>query len=153
MKTLQLNIKCSKNLIRKCADIFIKLKDYRIKNSIKKEEIIYFDYLTSIEFDKTKMNNFLKNYNFLLRDFVKKPNSDKTIININGDLIILDKIKDHKTKQQIQKYSTLLDSEIKRCMTLLNNKHFLLKAPKEKVKLEQEKLKKYLEQKNNINKQ
>lgn len=87
----------------------------------------------------------MKNQNFLLHNFVKKPSENKTIIKIDSDLIILDKVKEHKTKQQIQKYLTFLDNEIKRCMTLLNNKNFLLKAPKNKVKLEQEKLKKYLE--------
>ena len=152
MKILQLSPKYTKNLISKYADIFIKLRDYRSKNSIKKEEIINFDYVTPTKFNKNKMNNFLKNQNFFLRDFVEKPNEDKTIIEIDDDLIILDKINKHETKQQMQKYLLFLDNEIKRCMVLLNNKNFLLKAPKEKIKLEQEKLKKYLEQKNNINK-
>ncbi len=153
MKILQLNLKYPKNLINKYADIFIKLKDYRLKNSIKKDKIINFDYLTSTKFNKNKMNALLKNHNFFLCNFIKKPSEDKTIIKVGSDLIILEKIEQHKTKQQIQKYLNFLDNEINRCMTLLNNKNFLLKAPKEKIKLEQEKLKKYLEQKNNINKQ
>lgn len=152
MKILQLNLKYPKNLMKKYVDIFIRLKDYRIRNSIEKEKIINFDYLTSTKFDKNKMNSFLKNHNFLLCNFVKKPSENKLIIKVNGDLIIIDKIKEHRTKQQIKKYLAFLNNEIKRCMTLLNNKNFLLKAPKEKVKFEQEKLKKYLEQKNNIKK-
>ena len=153
MKILKLNLKYPKNLINKYSNILIKLKDYRNKNLIKREEVINFDYLTSTKFDKDKMNNYLKNQNFFLRNFVEKPNENKTIIKIDDDLIILEKINKYQTKQQIQKYLSFLDYEIKRCMSLLNNKNFLLKAPKEKIKLEQEKLKKYLEQKNNINKQ
>ena len=151
MKILQLNLKYEKNLIEKYADIFIRLKDYRMKNSIKKEGIINFDYLTPTEFDKNKMNNLLKQHNFFLCNFVKKLDSNKTVIKIDNDLIILNKINKHKTNQQIKKYLTFLDNEIKRCLALLNNKNFLLKAPKEKVELEQRKLKKYLEQKNNMN--
>ena len=151
MKILQLNLKYEKNLIEKYVDIFIRLKDYRMKNSIKKERIINFDYLTPTEFDKNKMNNLLKQHNFFLCNFVKKLDPNKIVIKIDNDLIILNKINKHKTNQQIKKYLTFLDNEIKRCLALLNNKNFLLKAPKEKVELEQRKLKKYLEQKNNMN--
>lgn len=150
MKVLQLNLECKKKIIDKYINIFIKLKDYRIKNSIKKEEIIYFDYSTSTQFDKNKMNNLLKKNNFFLCNFVKKIDPNKIVVEIDSDLIILDKIDKHKTNQQIQKYLKFLDGEIKRCRLLLDNKNFILKAPKEKVDLEQKKLKKYLEQKNNL---
>lgn len=150
MKILQLNLKYEKNLVEKYTDIFIRLKDYRIKNSIEKEEIINFDYSTPVEFDKNKMNNLLKKHNFFLCNFVKKLDANKIAIKIDSDLIILNKTNEHKTNQQIKKYLTFLDGEIKRCRSLLDNKNFILKAPKEKVGLEQKKLKKYLEQKNSI---
>lgn len=41
------NFTIKPKIINKYANIFIKLKEYRIKNSIKKEEIFNFDYLTS----------------------------------------------------------------------------------------------------------
>ena len=150
MKVLQLNLKYQKNLIDKYINIFIKLRDYRMKNSIKKEEVINFDYSTSTQFDKNKMNNLLKKNNFFLCNFVKKIDPNKMVIKIDSDLIILNKIDKHKTNQQIQKYLSFLDGEIKRCRSLLDNKNFILKAPKEKVELERKKLKKYLEQKNNL---
>ena len=150
MKVLQLNLKYQKNLIDKYINIFIKLRDYRMKNSIKKEEVINFDYSTSTQFDKNKMNNLLKKNNFFLCNFVKKIDPNKMVIKIDSDLIILNKIDKHKTNQQIQKYLTFLDGEIRRCRSLLDNKNFILKAPKEKVELERKKLKKYLEQKNNL---
>lgn len=150
MKVLQLNLKYQKNLIDKYINIFIKLRDYRMKNSIKKEEVINFDYSTSTQFDKNKMNNLLKKNNFFLCNFVKKIDPNKMVIKIDSDLIILNKIDKHKTNQQIQKYLTFLDDEIRRCRSLLDNKNFILKAPQEKVELERKKLKKYLEQKNNL---
>ena len=150
MKVLQLNLKYQKNLIDKYINIFIKLRDYRMKNSIKKEEVINFDYSTSTQFDKNKMNNLLKKNNFFLCNFVKKIDPNKMVIKIDSDLIILNKIDKHKTNQQIQKYLSFLDGEIKRCRSLLDNKNFILKAPQEKVELERKKLKKYLEQKNNL---
>ncbi|MFA5560458.1 MAG: hypothetical protein WC964_01630, partial [Acholeplasmataceae bacterium] len=51
-----------------------------------------------------------------------------------------------KEKEDLIKHKQQLEAEIKRSESMLNNAQFLTKAPKEKIKLEEEKYQSYLEQ-------
>ncbi len=129
--------------------IISKIRELRIKQNIKNVNVIKVNLINS---ELTKNIDLVKSiaqvYNIEVLNVSDKPvNQEFEVISTNNSIIeYLNDFTDlSKKKEELTKRLKFLEDEIKRSEGILNNKNFIAKAPKEKVKLEQDKYAKYLE--------
>ncbi len=129
--------------------IFNSIKDIRTKLSIKQSINININVLTTKKINLTSVNYFLNKFN------IKILNISNARVNLKWDLISTGDIAIEfentfvdKTKvlDKLNKQLKDLESELARSKSILSNKNFIAKAPKEKVNVEKEKFEKYQQQ-------
>jgi valyl-tRNA synthetase len=104
--------------------------------------MIEFDYITNDKIDVNQLNNLLLRFNFKLNNIINVKPKDKFLLVIKTGVICLNNVFSNSDLQKQIKY---IKSEIDRSNLILSNKNFILKAPKEKVLQEKNKLNSYLE--------
>lgn len=126
--------------------VFNSIKDLRIKYSISRSTLININILTTDKIKLDLINQYLNKFNININ------NVSKARVNLNWDMISIGDIAIEfennfvdKTKllEKLNKQLKDLENELKRSDNILNNKNFLLKAPKEKIAIEQQKRKTY----------
>ena len=135
------NIIYDKLLVKHFINISNSLRDYRIKNSLSNKKMIEFDYITNDKIDVNQLNNLLLRFNFKLNIIIDVKPKDKFLLVIKTGVICLNNVFSNSDLQKQIKY---IKSEINRSNLILSNKNFILKAPKEKVLQEKNKLNSYL---------
>lgn len=145
-KKIKFKIKYDEISIHLFIDIFNCLRDYRIRNSLSKKNKLAFDLVTKQKVNQEKINSLLAPFNLSIRKvlFNHTKNGKQQALAINSAIVLVDNISNKPS--DIVKRIAFVEAEITRAKNILANKNFVLKAPKEKVKLEQEKLKKYLKE-------
>lgn len=124
------------------------IREIRIKNNVKNSHIIKINLINNQlnkQFNLIQKIMSLYNINLLA---INKNTSDKDFITIRNNNVIFEYCNDFTSKsdqhEKLLKQKTILESEIKRSQSLLNNKNFIEKANKNKVENEKAKYKKYL---------
>ncbi len=126
--------------------VFNSIKDLRIKYSISRSTLLNINILTTDKIKLDLINQYLNKFNININ------NVSKARVNLNWDMISIGDIAIEfennfvdKTKllEKLNKQLKDLENELKRSDNILNNKNFLLKAPKEKIAIEQQKRKTY----------
>ena len=111
-----------------------------------KKNKLAFDLVTKQKVNQEKINSLLVPFNLSIRKVLLNhtKNCKQQALAINSAIVLVDNISNKPS--DIVKRIAFVEAEITRAKNILANKNFVLKAPKEKVKLEQEKLKKYLKE-------
>lgn len=118
-------------------DAITKIRKYRDDNNISKKEKLYLCL-------KEKISK--KNLNILLSltNSEYKENKDFLIVLDNNSIFIeISQEQKQNQKQELEKKIAFCQSEITRAQNILSNQSFIAKAPKEKIKLEEDKLQRY----------
>ena len=139
----------SNKLINKLIPIINKIRELRIKYSIKKDVIININLVGN---DLIKQQKFITNFLSIYKIKVnkideKRINNTWDIINLNDSIIEFQNafISKQDELDKLNKQKLFLEYEIKRSREILSNKNFIDKAPKQKVLLEKAKYAKYQE--------
>lgn len=150
-KTLKVTL--NQNYSNLFIQLFNTIKDLRIKHSISKSTLININVLTTDKLNLSLINPYLNKFNININTISKaRVNLEWDMISI-GDIAIefennfIDK---SKLLEKLNKQLKDLENELKRSDSILNNKNFLLKAPKEKIAIEEQKKKTYLTQYNQV---
>jgi valyl-tRNA synthetase len=125
----------------------------RIEFGIKNTNVININLITKNKLDMTYLNELLMPFN------VKINHINSTRININADIKTFDGVaieyqnqyeKPGEIRKNLQKELEYLTKELQRSKGILANASFIVKAPKEKVNLEKQKLAQYEQRYNEI---
>lgn len=139
----------SNKLMDKLIPIINKIRELRIKYSIKKDVIIN---INLVDNDLIKQQKFIINYLNIYKINVnkiakKRINNNWDIINLKNSIIEFNNtfISKQDELNKLNKQKLFLEAELKRSKQILSNKNFIAKAPKQKVDLERDKYAKYQE--------
>lgn len=125
------------------------LRDYRIKHSLSRKTEIAFDYVCGETKELEKLNYLLAPFNLRIKGILDtKPENTLTIILEDGIICLPQEA--NVQSQDLNQRLEVVEAEIKRALSLLNNPGFKLKAPESKVKEEEAKLDKYVAEKEQI---
>lgn len=134
-------------LIDSLIPIINKIRELRIKNSIKNNVVINVNIINTF---LTKHSNFV--FEFLKRFNINVQQIDSKRINTQSSIIVADNslieyssevVDQQKSLEKLLKEKRNLEFEISRSKTILKNKKFLANAPAAKVQLEKDKFQKY----------
>jgi valyl-tRNA synthetase len=129
--------------------IYTFARDLRIKAGIKHATVINVKLITKDKIKKEELNELLQKFNTTVQTVSnKRINNDAKIITINEHAIEYenDFLDSSLEKQKLESDLKHFEMEVKRSETILANKSFVAKAPKEKVILEKNKLQQYKDQ-------
>ncbi len=147
----ELNISFDKKnqilIMDKIAEIIKKVRELRIKHSIKSDKEIKINIIDKFLIKEHDfIRDFLLNFNIKLLSISNKQSSNEYKTIVLGDMIIEyheDFINEKEIIRKLLLEKKFYQNEIMRSENILNNKNFLLKAPKEKVIEEKKKYEKY----------
>lgn len=149
VKPLTIKYKFDHLLMKHFANITNCLRDYRIKHSLSRKNLITFDYVTSDELDFSELNKLLAEFNIKITNVLNVKPENTTALVIEDGIICL-KLEQQNNTQNLLKRLEIVEFEIKRAQGMLANPNFVSKAPGAKVKAEKEKLAKYQSEKEQI---
>lgn len=130
-------------------DVFHFAKNLRIKHNLKISQEITISLISDIKTNVDNLNNIFKVLNTKVRNISTDRINQKSIIYSTANCLIeyFEDFIDEKTQLiNLNKQLNNLNNEIKRSQTILSNKNFMNKAPKEKIDIEQQKFEKYEKQ-------
>ncbi len=158
-----IKLSCNKETITNAnylISIINTIRDIRIKNSIKNSIKFNINLITTNKNYDFLLKNYKNNNAFLNSHMInieniskKHINQENEIVPINDGIIIeYDKslINSSNKIENLLKKKVLLENEIVRSKNILSNKNFINKANPSKVKLEQDKYRKYLDEYSNL---